>query len=114
MIKSVRIYTIMYVLLLRSIASAELAALLGMGGKEFLAFFLAVDAAEEFLQLNLALQLHQAVEEGLRSRRTSGDIDVDRKNLVDSRHHAIAILNGPPETAQPPQAITYLGSASCS
>ena len=82
----------MYVLLLRSIASAELAALLGMGGKEFLAFFLAVDAAEEFLQLNLALQLHQAVEEGLRSRRTSGDIDVDRKNLVDSRHHAIAIF----------------------
>lgn len=60
-----------------------------MLGKKFLNFFLAVCAAEEFLHLNLTLQLHQAIEHCLGTRWTSGHIYINRENFVNALEHAV-------------------------
>ena len=60
--------------------------------EELLDFLLTVDTSEELLHLDFTLKLHQAVEKSLRTGRAARDIDIDRKNLVDTLHHAIRIL----------------------
>ena len=68
---------------------AYLPSFLGMPVEEILDFFLTVGAAEEFLDFDFTLQLHESVEHRFRTRRATGDIYVDRQNLVYAGHHAI-------------------------
>ena len=66
----------------------------GMLIEELLDFLFSVGATEELLDFDFALELHQAIEESFGTRRTTGDIDIDRQDLVDTGHNAIGILEG--------------------
>ena len=68
---------------------SNLAFFFGMLGKELLDFLLTVDTAEEFLNLDLTLQLHQAIKHSLWTRGTSGNKYIHRKDTVHSRHYTI-------------------------
>ena len=57
--------------------------------EEFLDFLLAVHAAEEFLHLDLALELHETIKHRFRTRRTTGNKHVDRKDLIHTRNNTI-------------------------
>lgn len=57
-------------------------------------FLLTVCAAEEFLDLDLALELHQAVEHGFGTGRATGDIYIHRYDAVNAIEHTVAFLEG--------------------
>ena len=72
----------------------DLTLLLGMLSEELINFLLTVDTAEELLDLNLALELHKAIEHSFGARRATGDIDVDGDYLIDTGKNAVRILEG--------------------
>ncbi len=53
-----------------------------MLGEKLLYFLFAVGSSEELLHLYLTLKLHQPVEHRFRARRASGNIHINRKNLI--------------------------------
>lgn len=74
-------------------------------------FLLSVHAAEEMLGFHLALQLHHAVEQSLRTRGATRHVHVDGNNLLDPLQHMVRLFERPCRKAQAPIAITYFGSA---
>ena len=56
------------------------------------ALLLLVHSAEEFLHLHLTLQLHHAIEYGFRAWWASGDVDIDREELVNASDDMVALL----------------------
>ena len=63
-----------------------------MGGEKLLPLLLAVNPSEKLLYLDFPLELHESVEESLGTRRTSGYIDIDRDDLIDTCHYSIRIF----------------------
>ena len=70
----------------------DLTLLLGMLSEELINFLLTVYTAEEFLDFNLALELHKSIEYGFGSWGATGDINVDGDNFIDTGENAIRIL----------------------
>ena len=83
--------------------------LLGMRSKEVGQFLLAVNAAEETFYLNLSLQLHQAIEHGLGTRRTTRDIHIDWYQLIYAVNHAIRSLERPARNGTTATSYGILG-----
>lgn len=63
--------------------------------KEFIAFLLTVDAAEESFDLNFAGQLHDAVNHCLGAWRTSGDEYVYGYDFLDAFGYVVAFAEWP-------------------
>lgn len=71
-------------------ACARVLSVYGVLVKEFIAFLLTVDAAEESFDLNLAGQLHDAVDHCLGAWRTSGDEYVYGYYFLDAFGYVVA------------------------
>ena len=48
--------------------------------------------AEDVHLLDFLLQLHQSPDQRLRTRRTSGDIDIDRNQTIDALRHCVRVV----------------------
>ena len=78
--------------LICSVVSLEqtLLSVYGVFVKEFVAFLLTVDAAEESFDLNLARQLHDTVNHCFGTRGTSGDEYVHGNDFFDAFGYMVA------------------------
>lgn len=64
----------------------------GVDGRQLVAFgFFLVDFAEEVFQLDLALQLHHAVQQGFGAGGAAGNEDIHGQDFVHALHHMVGV-----------------------